>query len=241
MSTEHFFCDIHAHIVPGVDDGAEDLQTALRMLRSAESQGAFAVFATSHDYADKNAYSQNFSRLQQAAGNAGIKVKLYMGSEILHIPDEEERSIELLSHNQYRLNGTEYALIEFDTNESERSIMNSIKSVIGTGVTPIVAHAERYHALADNPDAIEVLTYSGAMLQVNAYSLVEERRPEIKELARRLIKDRKISFIGSDCHGITHRPPMIKSGVEYIYENCDKAYADEVCFGNAMKFLGCLI
>lgn len=74
-------------------------------------------------------------------------------------------------------------------------------------------------------------------MQINAYSLVEEKNESTKELARMLLKNKLVTFVGSDAHRTTHRPPNIKSGVDYIYQNCDGQYADDICFRNAERYL----
>ena len=59
----------------------------------------------------------------------------------------------------------------------------------------------------------------------------------LREFARQLLKDKMVMFIGSDAHRTNHRPSNVKSGIDYIYENCDKEYADAVCYKNAEQLL----
>ena len=103
----------------------------------------------------------------------------------------------------------------------------------GIDCTIVIAHVERYLNLRNNDAALELLLREGCMLQINAYSLVEESDMSIKSAASRLVAERKVSYIGSDSHRSNHRLPNYRSGVEYIYENCDRADADAIVFGNA--------
>ena len=94
-----------------------------------------------------------------------------------------------------------------------------------------------YHCFQKNPALLKTLKAWNVPMQINAYSLVEEKNESTKELARMLLKNKLVTFVGSDAHRTTHRPPNIKSGVDYIYQNCDGQYADDICFRNAERYL----
>ena len=74
-------------------------------------------------------------------------------------------------------------------------------------------------------------------MQINAYSLVDETNENIKRHARKLLKEKCVTFIGSDAHRTDHRAYMIKHGIDYIYNNCDVAYANDICYKNAERVL----
>ncbi len=74
-------------------------------------------------------------------------------------------------------------------------------------------------------------------MQINAYSLVEEKSEITKGGAKYLLENKLVHFIGSDAHRTTHRPPRMKRGVEYIWGNCDKEYAKDVIYRNAYRCL----
>ena len=92
--------------------------------------------------------------------------------------------------------------------------------------------------MQDDRDRLKELTDNGILLQVNAYDLELNGSLRTKNLARWLAKERMISFIGSDMHGLPpKRPPRMKEGLNWLYENTDEEYADAVAFGNAEKLL----
>jgi protein-tyrosine phosphatase len=106
------------------------------------------------------------------------------------------------------------------------------------GFKPILAHAERYTALQKDWNLAKKLHDSGVLLQVNAYDLELNMSLKTKEPAQWMAKEKLISFIGSDMHGLPpKRTPKMKEGINWLYENTDEEYADAVAFGNAEKLL----
>ena len=88
---------------------------------------------------------------------------------------------------------------------------------------------------------VGTLIQSGAMMQVNTHSFVDENNEEIKMRARELLKNKYIHFIGSDAHRIDHRPPNLSSGVKYIMENTDDRYASDILCNNAECIINCAL
>lgn len=236
---KNVFCDMHAHVLFGVDDGSSELGMSLNMLRNIQEQGGVAVFATAHDYCSLDEYEKNFKQLLVAMQEANINIELYCGREVLFLPEDVEYSLELIRDAKNRLNSTEYALIEFEPSARADFILRVVKQLINElSVTPIIAHVERYWRLIDDPEFIDELLVAGAYFQVNAYSLAGECDQETMEFARKIVLDQKASFIGSDCHKTMHRPPKLSDGIAFIYENCDKEYARNLCIENARHRLG---
>lgn len=74
-------------------------------------------------------------------------------------------------------------------------------------------------------------------MQVNAYVLAETKDAVHRANARWLVENRLTHYLGSDTHRIDHRPPSLRSGLDYLYKVCDRAYADALSFGNAERML----
>lgn len=233
--------DIHAHALFGIDDGAGNLQMSLDLLRAAQNEGVRDLICTSHSYGQLQDYEKNFKTLQQSVRNAGIDICLYRGCEIqCDIWDIDEVVYDLNHQLLPTINRTPYALIEFDPHASAEGILYCARRLLkGTKNRFIIAHIERYLNLQDRMRIIDQLLDLECLLQINAYSLVEEERQPTKEFARQLLKEQKVSFLGSDCHRTNHRPPIVQSGLQYIHEHCDEAYANSVCTENAQKLLLC--
>ena len=203
-----------------------------------------AIICTSHSWGNYQAYQERIGELRDYIAAEKIPVRLHMGSEIAC----SERTLgviidQLESGYLLPLGTSNYILLEFDPNVEGIEILRCVKQIMelpefgGKMYKPVIAHIERYHCFQKNPALLKTLKAWNVPMQINAYSLVEEKNESTKELARMLLKNKLVTFVGSDAHRTTHRPPNIKSGVDYIYQNCDGQYADDICFRNAERYL----
>ncbi|MBU5451784.1 hypothetical protein KQI10_01155 [Pseudoflavonifractor sp. MSJ-30] len=112
-----------------------------------------------------------------------------------------------------------------------------MEALLSAGYKPIIAHMERYKFLRDNMELVNRFRELGAMIQLNTYSLFDEMDEPIKNWARRLALERKVDFLGTDAHKTYYRPPSAEYGLNWLYENVDRGYADAVAWENAQKLL----
>ena len=230
-------CDIHAHIVPAIDDGAHNLQASIEILEMASRQGVNSIICTSHHYGRLELYNKHLKVLQNEAQKKNIKINLYPGCEIYCSKNNIQNIINKLQTNYIpTINKSKYILVEFDPSVDINEIIYCTKQLIKCGYKPIIAHVERYYNLFINNKYI-LLQTTGCLFQVNAYSLQDARETRIKAFARKLLKEKLITFIGSDAHDINYRPYIINNGVDYIYEHCDIEYAKDICYRNAESIL----
>ena len=238
---ENNMTDIHMHLVPGVDDGAESLDMALDMIWRARLQGITAIFATPHGDAFRRSPERpriRFESLKNAAAECFPDVKLYPGCEIYCEVEQMDRIAEELDSGLYpTLNGTSFVLVEFSAWVDPDRTLPCLEKLVSRGYTPVVAHMERYVYLQDNMDLVNRFREAGARIQINAYSLFDEDNTGIRNWARRLVLERKADFLGTDAHRTYHRPPSAKYGLEWLYENVERDYADEITFRNAATLL----
>ena len=233
--------DMHAHVVPGVDDGAVDMATSLEMLRRLHAPGGEAVVCASHSSIDMEKYHANFAQLKDAAAQAGIPMRVYPGCEVACGMLWMDIILRQLREGYLpMLNGTDCILAEFAPYMRTEEMLHCVRRLREEGGRQVlIAHAERYRALQEDPAAVQQLLDEGAMLQLNAYSLVQEEDARIRTLARRLIDARWVTVLGSDAHDTCRRPPQLAEGVAYIREHCDADYAEAVIRRNAQALLGC--
>lgn len=241
--------DCHSHILPGIDDGSVDMEMSLEMLRMAAGDGVTDLFLTSHGFEvmeDPAHVKETFEQVRQAAEDQGISIRLHGGCEIFFDmknnrkkkPEENMAYFieQLQAGNLFPYWGTKYVLTEYYYHADKKEALMVAKALLAAGYVPVIAHLERYPHLVEAGLA-EKLVKLGCMIQINAYSLVEERKEITRETARYLLNKGLVSFLGSDAHRTTHRPPMVGSGVQYIWENCEEAYARAVLYENAEKYL----
>lgn len=233
--------DIHMHLIPGVDDGAMDMEMALVMMFRAKAQGISCIIATPHSEAfhfSKEDIKVIFQRLVATAAKVCPEVKLCLGCEVYCEADIMEQVIELLDSGLFpTMNGTKYVLMEFSQWVYQENTLPCVEALVKAGYIPIIAHMERYKYLRNNLDLVNQFRDQGALIQVNAYSLFDEMDDSIKNWARRLVQERKVDFLGTDAHRTYHRPPSAEHGLAWLYENVAQEYADNLACGNAKKVL----
>lgn len=233
--------DIHMHLIPGVDDGAEDIMMSLMMLLRAKEQGIAEIIATPHSGAfdaDPEFVKSQFRQLQAQAGRMFPDIKIHLGCEVLCDSDDMTAVLTALRSGRYpTMNGTNYVLTEFSMWVSPEATLPRVEALVKAGYIPVIAHMERCNYLWGNMELVEKFRKAGALLQINAYSLQEEPEESIKDWARQLVLERKADFLGTDAHKTYHRPPDTVSGLSWLYENMDKNYADAIVFGNAKQCL----
>lgn len=233
------FVDIHTHILPGVDDGAEDETVALGLLKQAQSQGTGAVVLTPHY---RNHYRENLSpRLQEIFNSFCLRVKaecpgleLYLGCEVGYELDVSEK---LADGSLLTLNGTQYVLLEFRERSCRSRIMEGVLEVLNFGYIPIIAHAERYEAFRKYPKLALEVTDLGALIQINADSVLGKCGFGVKRCCLRMMKQRCVHFVASDAHNIKDRPPALKKCYRMIRKRRGTQYANALFYENARAML----
>ena len=228
--------DIHAHVVYGLDDGSKSIELSEEMLRKQSEQGVTDVFCTSHSWGKWDYYWDNLETLRALVREKQLNIRLHSGCEVAC--SQEILFTEVLPYlNEKRrppFAESRYVLVEFLPKIPKEELIYCLNVIDAeTDYTPVIAHAERYERFQYDAEAYHEMTALQFPIQINACSLVEDQDEGVRKLARRLLKDKRALFLGSDGHGIDRRPPNLKSGVEYIYANCEKSYAEGVCYRNA--------
>ncbi len=218
--------DLHAHIIPKVDDGASSYEEALQMLKKAESYGVEKIVATPHLYRTFSKFKNfqeikdKFHKLKQLASNKNLKIEIFLGAEVYftsEILDHLKNSPDFLT-----LNNSSYILIEF-SNEFLPPKLNSIFFDIMTeGFIPIIAHPERNRVLQRHPKILYELVVEGALAQLNAGSLLGFYGELEKEAANIFIKHNLVHVIASDAHNGTDRFPDLDLLIKNLSRKIDE-------------------
>lgn len=233
------FVDIHTHILPGVDDGAQDLTQAVSLLQRAWEQGTGAVVLTPHyrgRYRDnvRGKLEPVFRELTLAAQKACPGMELYLGCEVGYELDVSEK---LAQGSVLTLNDTRYVLLEFRDSAFRSRILEGTLEVLNFGYVPIIAHVERCEAFHEHRDLARELVDLGALLQINADSVIGRRGFGMKRFCHKLMKNHCVHFIGSDAHNADTRSPDLKECCEKIKRKYGPAYAELLLCGNARTVL----
>lgn len=236
---ERGFVDLHTHILPGVDDGAQDIGESLKLLQMAWDDGTTDVVLTPHY---RGRYRRNtpqmlresFEMLQQEAQKLLPGMKLYLGNEAGMERDLGEKIAE---RRVLSLNNSDYVLLEFDYGCSRIHLLDGVMMVIYSGYTPVLAHAERYAIFRKNKKLANEVLQAGAMIQVNADSILGKCGFGEKRCCHRLLKNRMVQFVASDGHDLQERKPMLGDCFRYVSKRYGEDYAWELFRDNAHGLL----
>ena len=211
--------DIHCHILNEIDDGARDLETAIRMCRMAEMNGIKHIVATPHTNTVDNinrfieVRDDRLENLRKHIAQRGIDVKLYPGAEVF-VDDDIFFANDL---KRLTINSSRYILIEFNfRNHKIRKIYDYLNEIIDAGLVPIIAHPERYEFFQFDYDAVNSLAKNGVIFQINASSLASLDGLQEFELAYSMAYNGLASFIGTDAHSLTHRANNLSEMMRYF-------------------------
>lgn len=194
--------DIHTHILPHIDDGAESSKDTLAMLKELERSGIKKVVATPHyiwgryenKYEDICSIGENIKI--EAAKNA-IDIEIIFGQEVFL----DKHTIKLYKQEIIKgINGTNYILLELPMKYLDFMVLDIIYELRLLGLKPIIAHPERYNFLIEDILKINDFIDEGCLFQIDAGSIEGIFGKSVKKTAEKLIKQGVCNFIASDVH-----------------------------------------
>lgn len=224
------FTDIHCHILPGLDDGSGSFEESLDMARLAVRGMTGAIVCTPHTnvpFSYRNHWSPKMdglvSQLSDALSSSKIPLTVYAGQEVFL---DGEPEILLKEGKIIPINRSRYMLVEADPAERSASVYRKLEKLISIGVTPVLAHPERYRFVGEDPDAPGRLHAMGCVLQCNKGSFTGAFGRTIARTAYRMLEERQIDCIASDAHSPNVRTPFMRDVHEMICEEFSYDYAD---------------
>lgn len=217
--------DTHAHILPGIDDGARDLETSVEIVRWLAEQGVTDIIATPHyiietEYVSpKSANNKLLKKLNTELKKAGIKVKLHLGNEI-YIND---RIKDLIKTKKIApINDGQYLLIEMSLDDECPNYEDYFYELTQDGYKVILAHPERYAIIQKDYEIARRLYEMGVLLQCNMGSILGKYGSGAKKVVKKLAKDKMIFALGSDAHY-----PGREDYLPVAWKKLSKFYGDE--------------
>ncbi|HNW58836.1 MAG TPA: hypothetical protein PKI62_04075 [bacterium] len=229
--------DTHAHLLPFWDDGADSWDTALEMLRMAEADGIEAVVCTPHilspkDMDHEEALWMRHRELTERAAAAGLRLTIHMGCELFAHPGLDlTRKIATPAQNG------RYFLVEFPMGSMPDFVLKGFFTQLGAEHTAVIAHPERYVRILQNPLEALTLVEKGALLQVNAGSLLGVFGGAVKETALKLLDAGLVHLIASDAHDLKMRPLRLQAAYAAVAERCGGEIAQRLFADNPARIL----
>lgn len=204
--------DLHTHILPGLDDGADTVETSLAMLREEYAQGVDTVALTPHFYRDREHLSdflqrrkEGFYKLLAAIAalseeERSVLPRLILGAEVAWVPNLAQ----LPGLEQLCYQDTKYLLLELPFGTWDDMLFRQIYDLMNCrGVTPVIAHIDRYWGIQEKKQ-LETIFSLGVPVQLSAEPLLHFTT---RGRALRLIKEGKVQMLISDAHNLTDRAP----------------------------------
>lgn len=219
--------DLHCHILPGLDDGAADLATALDMARACVRDGVQVVVCTPHIlpglyHNTGSDIRQATGRMQQALDAEGIPLTLVTGADVHVAPDLVGglRSGRLLSIADSR-----YVLIEPPHHVAPIRLEDAFFELLLAGYVPVLTHPERLSWISKQYPLIQRLTRSGVWMQITAGSLAGAFGREARYWSERMLDEGCVHVLATDAHGVDRRPPDLGRGRELAARRIGEAGA----------------
>ena len=229
--------DIHSHILPGIDDGSKSIEMTLDMLKRAEREGLENIVATPHFRrgcfeVTYNEVKDLVSKINKLLELEGIDIRIHSGQEVYFseriIDDFEEGIIGTI-------NDGKYMLLEFPMRKIPKEAVDYMYELKLRGVTPIIAHPERYSEVISNVEVLNQFIDEGCLFQLNAGSIRGDFGKDVKKTAENLIKSGVYAFIGSDAHNNKSRNTGILEESQEVFKK--NSYLEEVFLDNSKKLL----
>ncbi len=225
--------DIHAHILPNVDDGSQSLDCSLEMLRDEVRQGVDKVVLTPHfrgEYGrSKEALIKAFDGFKSAVEKENIPISLYLGEEF-YVTSDVKNVIK--SRGSLGMAGSEYILTEFDYLQ-RTDIAEIAHELKLEGYKPIIAHVERYEYIT--LDDVYEIKKVGGLIQVNAASIVGANKRYYKKLIKGMFGEGFVDFVASDVHH--NRQNFMATAYEYVKRRFGEDAADVTFRLNAERMI----
>ncbi len=233
--------DMHTHVLPGVDDGAADLDEALTLLAMAADSGVGTVVTTPHCNIPEeigNYVCPELDALWRALGRevrrAGIPVGLCRGMEVFATEDLPE----LLEQGRvWTLNGTPYFLTEFSFGEDPDFCFDVLRRCAEKGFRPVIAHPERYIFVQEEPAIAYEWCTRGYALQLNKGSLLGRFGGGAQRAAELLMDHGLAACVASDAHSPVRRTTHMGEIRRYLTERWGGDYARLVLEENPSRIL----
>jgi protein-tyrosine phosphatase len=224
--------DLHSHLLPGIDDGAHNWEESLAMARQAVADGTTEILIT-HHILDNTQYRleaeilQKFEEIKNRLQAEQIKLKLHLACELFYQADME------LHHTISTFNNNgRYFLVEFPMQGIPRGVDDQFFQLILDGKTPVIAHPERNVGVLKNPHRAYEFVQRGALLQMNAGSLLGRYGEGVRALAMALMNSRLIHFVGSDGHNTDRRHMRLRETFNLIRDLWGDRVANRIFYEN---------
>ncbi len=215
--------DLHSHLIPGIDDGAKDMERAIELILSLKEMGYKKLITTPHVsdmFLNSSAtILEGYSTLKSELKKRNIEIEIEVAAEY-YADDNFEK---LLSKKDILTFGKEkYLLFELSYFTPPQDLESLVYDIKLAGYRPVLAHPERYVYLHNHIEEYKAIKAMGVLFQINLNSIVNYYSAEVTEAVKALIVNGMVDFIGSDTHHRQHTKHLKKSFSNGLYKKIFK-------------------
>lgn len=227
------FVDIHSHLLPGIDDGAKDINDSLGLISKMHSYGIKNFITTPHVLGDvypnsTETIKDKLKEVKKALLENGLNdVNINASAEYMM----DEQFVERLNSNDIITLKDNFILVEMSYFNAPFNLYDVLFEIQLKGYKPILAHPERYNFYHQDFQNYYKLKKAGCLFQLNCLSLTQQYGSNVKNTADKLLKEGLYDFIGTDTHHQNHLKLLTKIGTKKTYKKIEQI------IGNNKKFL----
>ncbi len=229
--------DMHSHLLPGIDDGSKDIDQTIGMILKFVEMGYKRLIMTPHIMEDyyKNTPEIILERLdfvRSECHKLGIDIQLDAAAEYYY----DETLIEKIKKKELLTFGNNYVLFEFAFGQEPKQINSLIFDFRTNDYNPVLAHYERYPYFHNMPEKLEEFRTAGVKIQMNLLSLTGHYGPHIEKMAKFMVDNNYVDFVGSDCHRIEHLQILQRNASnKYFYKLKEKSLLNSALFSDTVN------
>ncbi|MDA3945120.1 MAG: capsular biosynthesis protein [Helicobacteraceae bacterium] len=224
--------DIHSHLIPGIDDGSQNMEDSISMIEAFVAQGYTKLITTphimSHRYPNSRAIIlEGLSGLNRELEDRSIKIEVEAASEYYL----DETVMELVEQREIMTFGDNYMLFEMSYVQPLHHLEEMLFEIKVAGYRPVLAHPERYLYMHEDFSKYERLKEKGVMFQVNIPSLGGYYSKAVQKIAKKIADAGMVDLLGSDAHKIKHLDALAKVRASKEYA---KVFAKNTILNNTL-------
>ena len=228
------FVDVHCHMLPGIDDGADSWEQSLEMARMASGDGTRMVIVTPHQLGNfahnhGDMIRERTTQFQDALNQHEIPLNVLPGADVRIEPDMIRglHSGEVLSLADRK----KHVLLELP-HELYFPLEGIISDLAANGMVGILSHPERNQGILKNPDVLLPLVERGCVMQITAGSLLGSMGPACEQFCHWMIERDIVHIMATDAHGTKSRRPLMRRAFDRLAELSSKDVAVQACCTN---------
>ncbi len=220
------FIDLHCHILPGIDDGADDLDMALDMARMAVEHGTSTILATPHIIPGiynntPESIQKRADLLREALKKNHIELNLLHAAEVRLSPEvismAKRGVLPFINQpDRPRTDGKSFFLLEFPHQSIPPGSANLVSWLLDKEIVPLIAHPERNSAVQGDIEQLRPFMQMGCLANLTAGSFLGSFGPQAKQMAGELLQRGWGHVLGSDAHNVENRPPPLDQALDAV-------------------------